>query len=95
MQLEANYKQQHVHLMPGPGCSKRSSASLCLGSLILFSAGVSFLLKNQHIKHWNTFHMHENYIRHDAVVEAFEIIMWQMITPRDATTPHYGSESFL
>lgn len=35
--------------------------------------------------------MHENYIRDGAVVEAFEIIMRQMITPRDATTPHYGS----
>lgn len=35
--------------------------------------------------------MHENYIRDGTVVEAFEIIMRQMITPRDATTPHYSS----
>lgn len=30
--------------------------------------------------------MHENYIRDDAVVEAFEIIMRQMIMPQDAAT---------
>lgn len=36
--------------------------------------------------HWSVLHMHENYIRDDAVVEAFEIIMRQMIMPQDVAT---------
>lgn len=39
--------------------------------------------------------MHENYIRDDAVVEAFEIIMRRMIMPRDAAAHHYSSEWLL
>lgn len=39
--------------------------------------------------------MHENCIRDDAVVEAFEIIMRRMIMPRDAATHHYSSEWLL